>query len=84
MPVLGKHCSICLKVVILTCFHNNNLFNSMLLDITTILKSQSHWNLRVYNSSNYILNAHLFSKVLIEVCGMKLQGKKSQAFRTKY
>lgn len=56
----------------------------MLLDITTILKSQSHWNLRVYNSSNYILNAHLFSKVLIEVCGMKLQGKKSQAFRTKY
>ena len=75
MPILGKHCFICLKVVILTCFHNNNLFNSMLLDITTILKSPSHWNLRVYNSSNYILSAHLFSKVLIEVFGMKLQGK---------
>lgn len=44
-------------------------------DITTILKYQSHWSLRVYNSNNYILNAHLFSSVLIKVPGMKLQAK---------
>lgn len=56
----------------------------MLLDITTILKSQSHWNLRVYNSNNSILNAHLFSEVLIKVHDINFQGKKSQAFRTKY
>lgn len=47
----------------------------MLLDITTILKSKSHWNLRVYNSNNNILNAHLFSKVLIKVRDMKFQRK---------